>query len=109
VASDSLSRFQDTVYSHIDADFAVAVVTPRHNRTARARLHPSQSEAYSSRELRGRHHAPQTSKSFLASKRRDSAEGGFEIYFDAQKGKTSGGRGQARGASALRVPPKTAR
>lgn len=103
---DTLSRSKETIYSTVDADFAVAVITPRHSRTARARLHPTQPEAYTARGLQGRHHAPKTSKSFLAS-RKNGTDGLLEVY----KAKTTGGRERPRSSrqGGLRVPPKTAR
>ena len=67
VPIDYEERGKPIVYNRIDRDFAVSVVTPRHAQTARARLHFTDPGSYSHRFLRGRHHAPKTSKSFIHS------------------------------------------
>jgi hypothetical protein len=100
VPIDWESRSQPFIYSHVDKDFAVSVVTPRTEKAARARIHPTQPNSYTSHSLGGRHFAGQTSKSMVAS-RKQQLRGSTDDQLINAKTKS--------GIKILRKAPKTAR
>eukprot|EP00277_Geminigera_cryophila_P003689 CAMPEP_0179420452 /NCGR_PEP_ID=MMETSP0799-20121207/9177_1 /TAXON_ID=46947 /ORGANISM="Geminigera cryophila, Strain CCMP2564" /LENGTH=128 /DNA_ID=CAMNT_0021194067 /DNA_START=420 /DNA_END=802 /DNA_ORIENTATION=+ len=90
------------VYNRTDKDFAVSVVTPRTEQTARARIHPTQPGSYSARLLRNRHHAPSTSKSVLKTRRQLTTPGAQEgpLHLNSPRSKKLAGTARAASGGA---------